>query len=672
MFPGHLKKSSDLSPEARRSHVASKGWLTKQMRQKAQDEEAETRKQKARLEVTAKLELQARAIRYSREVNPKTQRLWSQRAIAAELGLGHTTVERMLGPNYTGKPGKPTDMSEGARAILFDNTKKLIADNKGPVTSMQLATIYNSVLAVDRESRGVEPKGTTANTGQRRLRMDFESETDSTLKKPTAQTERREQASIYENVYAHQMNLKSTFIELQKHQTPGCPRGFIDARSLLLFDEMDISASGGAEGRSLQLVSRGSVARTTSDTAGRHITAAWFISADGVLLANIFIMSGSSNIVDPTAPPPKPLFLSKLILNDHGSMEIDLNGKGAMSASLEFLRTHGLDRMKPNNGLKEPPYILLMDNHATHVNEAILIAARTHNIFIATPPANSTHLLQPHDNQRINGQVKIEVNKLHAFHPNSGRQQHLHLPEHEQVLMKVNNLQNIVQAVRNCGLEYTDDLKYVGVTDEGARNFCDRLLREGKIRFRNESPVDSKRLRQDNILHTRALAQQGLLPPDLPALPSESVLSATIDALRGYRDDPLWKKGGSRKRSWGVDQQAAAGAREGTMILNDDAQLLVYHENILKEKLKAKAAAIRSEEKVKKAAIKETQQDERAKLAAALHARFPQVHSDTWKSWNRNLGRYFSGSWSLEQVVEKVEKLLEKRATTSDAQDMSA
>jgi hypothetical protein len=42
-------------------------------------------------------------------------------------------------------------------------------------------------------------------------------------------------------------------------------------------------------------------------------------------------------------------------------------------------------------------------------------------------------------------------------------------------------MKDIVTAVRNCGLEYTPDFRFVGVTDEGARRFCDALLREGEF-----------------------------------------------------------------------------------------------------------------------------------------------------------------------------------------------
>jgi hypothetical protein len=651
--------SSLLSPAEKRSEISKKGWATKQTLLQVREEEKEKAREQRRQEIGAKLDHQAEVIMLTNEVNPATAKPWSHRDIAKTLGLSKTTIARMLGANYTGKSGRPTDMSEGAKALLFAEVQEHIGDkNKPPLTAKILSETYKHTLVVDRRARGLDPKAMTDNTGKKRLLREFKMRTGSVLKRPSPQTERRARASTFQNLYAYFMNLKATFISLSKHQPSECPRGFILARHLVLFDEMNMSASGRAEGAQRHLSQANFGPSMISDVGPRHLTGGWYFSADGMLLANTFVLSGSSNIVDAAPVPPQPLRLSNVIVNEHGSMETDKDGQGAMTAPLGHLRSQGLDRTKPPKGMTEQPYVLLMDNHSTHVNEGVLLFARERNILVATPPSNSTHLLQPHDNERINGQVKLRLSALHTFCPAAASQPHLHLHAHEQVIMEVNVLKNIVTAVKNCGFEYSDDMQFVGITDAGACTFCESLLREGRITSRDNSPVDVKRLRHDNILATRALVRQGMLPPDLAFLPSESVISATHDALRRFGKSPAWKKAKTRKRAWAVDAHTRAGANAGSLILNDDAQIKTYYENIAAEKLAVEAAEKKRAGKAEKVAAKQTQEEMRAERAASLHAVFPQVAPETWIGWNRNLGRYYNGKWPLEQAVDRVRKLL--------------
>jgi hypothetical protein len=460
-----------------------------------------------------------------------------------------------------------------------------------------------------------------------------------------AMEERKRAASTRPNLYGALMSLKCVFEQLSK-RFPGAPSAYIPAHMIGVFDETAVSAdrkdSAGTRG-----YSGGSGVHIQHGTS-KHCTAMPLIGLNGVLIANVYISAE-------TAHPPSEaergfrFKCSKVVFNSSGSCEG--NGINGEKGSYHFFAETVVERVNALYGTfdKVPAksqrtiFVLILDGFIAHKDAQVTAYFAENGVEVVVMSPNLTHLIQVGDRGCINGKIKECTRSLRARTQSMlGGQQPLYqeLVEFENIMLANCTQVNVVNAAQQCGYRYSEDLKYVTLTDDSASELIDAREAEGML-FADAKTEENTGLRDPRYL--RLLASQrahrdGVISDPMALVLTERSIAATeqackpvkvLKAKRGSEDLKVERK---RRR---FDPSAFKEGKTGTFLLTSDRAL-----ETSKAKLDARRAqsASASEKRTTRDNVRK-EKDARWNL---LKASFQGAEIDHLRT-NATVGKYLAG-----------------------------
>jgi hypothetical protein len=610
------------------------------------------------------LDLRATIARMKQEITPKTGFAFSERELAALLGVDRSKVHRMLSANWTPKRGRPSLMPEHVFDVFADKVKEAVVDQRTKMTSVNLAVMARATVVAESAANGVDPPAFSPTSFTKHFRKTLKDTAGVSLVTKTTEERARHEACCAEVIYAGAMRLKHALSSLKPpFGRKSSPKGSCYSDQVIFMDETSMGADGSAAGNAKTLASCGAKKNgLPTDVSARHLTGAFAVSAEGHLISATFVLSGSEKIVDMSALPPRRLLLAKLVMNQTGSMESDKEGKGSMT---EFVR--GLAAKLDETLSPDDQKLLIIDNVAVHLEEKTLMLCREKNIFVGTLPPHTTSVTQVNDTCFINGNLKKTLGAMHVRYPDMATHPQFYLSDYENAIMATCTKLNIRNAVQACLMSYSPDFSLVRVVDSDVCAKLSTMLSQGVIYSKNVSAIDPAQMRFERMELARELAHSGTLPPHYQNIISVEALHVTTQALHNLKAHRSKHK--SRRPTASIAAFTESGANVGTAIVNGDAQINAYRQHQLESVKLAEESKTKEAAKLAKKAEREGVAVARSERRQALQQQFPQVAEEQWQAWTRNLGKYFKGTWTLERAVARVNGLLnpgKPKVKTSD------